>query len=267
MGFYTATWQEEPVHRADSYPRPQHESSGWERGKAVVRIHVDWFYNICSIIGEYTGRYLPRYIAIDSYRWCIYIYIYVSGWWWLEDDFYFSIYIYILGMSSSQLTSSYFSEGLKPPTSHSQLHYWQLVYQRLMIWPMKLWVPFSSSVRDSILGETLHHPASSYCILLIISRFYPLGGAWLTIPPTKTGPAHNDLGFNATFGSWMDWVKIHNDLTATSLEWWVGETIPKPPTSVQWTISQVDEHIHHHQHMRLYVYYIYIKHTYIFIYI
>ena len=188
----------------------------------------------------------------------------LSGWWWLEHDLYFSIQ---LGMSSSQLTSSYFSEGLKPPTSHSQLHYWQLVYQRLMIWPMKLWVPFSSSVRDSILGETLHHPASSYCILLIISRFYPLGGAWLTIPPTKTGPAHNDLGFNATFGSWMDWVKIHNDLTATSLEWWVGETIPKPPTSVQWTISQVDEHIHHHQHMRLYVYYIYIKHTYIFIYI
>ena len=38
-----------------------------------------------------------------------------SGWWWLEHGYYFP-YIYILnllGMSSSQLTNSYFSEGLK----------------------------------------------------------------------------------------------------------------------------------------------------------
>ena len=32
----------------------------------------------------------------------------MSGWWWLEHDFYFSIQ---LGMLSSQLTNSYFSEG------------------------------------------------------------------------------------------------------------------------------------------------------------
>ena len=39
--------------------------------------------------------------------------ILLSGWWWLEHDFYFARY---WEFSSSQLTNSYFSEGLKPPT-------------------------------------------------------------------------------------------------------------------------------------------------------
>ena len=39
-----------------------------------------------------------------------------SGWWWLEHDFY--DFPDTLGMSSSQLTNSYFSEGFsQPPTS------------------------------------------------------------------------------------------------------------------------------------------------------
>ena len=38
----------------------------------------------------------------------------MTGWWWLEHDFY--MFPYELGMSSSQLTNSYFSEGLKPPS-------------------------------------------------------------------------------------------------------------------------------------------------------
>jgi len=47
-----------------------------------------------------------------------------TGWWFGTMDFYdfpydFSIQ---LGMSSSQLTSSYFSEGFKPPTSILHTH-------------------------------------------------------------------------------------------------------------------------------------------------
>ena len=38
----------------------------------------------------------------------------ITGWWWQEHDW--IIFPYDLGMSSSQLTNSYFSEGLKPPT-------------------------------------------------------------------------------------------------------------------------------------------------------
>ena len=41
----------------------------------------------------------------------VYFTITITGWWWLEDDLYFSINFHILGMSSSQLTNSYFSEG------------------------------------------------------------------------------------------------------------------------------------------------------------
>jgi hypothetical protein len=36
----------------------------------------------------------------------------INGWWFGTREF----YDFILGMSSSQLTNSYFSEGLKPPT-------------------------------------------------------------------------------------------------------------------------------------------------------
>ena len=47
-----------------------------------------------------------------------------TGWWWLEHDFYFSD---ILGISSSQLTNSYFLDGVKPPTS------WRLYYTELYL--------------------------------------------------------------------------------------------------------------------------------------
>ena len=65
-----------------------------------------------------------------------------SGWWFgtFEVFFHIYIYIYILGMSSSQLTKSYCSEGLKPPTRNGSFddenweyleHIWEWQFMRL----------------------------------------------------------------------------------------------------------------------------------------
>ena len=45
------------------------------------------------------------------------------GWWWLEPWNFEWLSSIILGMSSSQVTKSYFSEGLKPPTSNLSWFY------------------------------------------------------------------------------------------------------------------------------------------------
>ena len=71
---------------------------------------VTWVY--CTV-PHY--RELPHPKLRSNWRLFIIGCVYHSGWWGLEHDFYFPIQ---LGMSSSQLTKSYFSEGFsQPPTS------------------------------------------------------------------------------------------------------------------------------------------------------
>ena len=80
-----------------------------------------------------------------------YYYILWPGWWWLVAIF--GIFPFILGISSSQLTNSYFSEGFKPPTRYILLNSegpkpWQLwQYQQVMLSSQpKWWLPRHYSV-------------------------------------------------------------------------------------------------------------------------
>ena len=82
---------------------------------------LQWSYS--WVTGGPTGTGRPGSVR-PSHRWCLEtgfqpygfstsIRMY-TGWWWLEHDFYVSIQ---LGMSSSQLTNSFFRGVAQPPTS------------------------------------------------------------------------------------------------------------------------------------------------------
>ena len=71
-------------------------------------------------------------VCIYIYIYILYIYIlyiYITGWWFGTMEF---LWLSIqLGMSSSQLTNSYLSEGLKPPT---RLHsFVSMIYRQVYI--------------------------------------------------------------------------------------------------------------------------------------
>ena len=91
----------------------------------------------------YKVGHAPLFGQLWAYgRWIIYTYICknkrflsismvdggatILAGWWFGTFFYFSIY---LGISSSQPTNSYFSEGFKPPTSKNINNFYQfLIY-------------------------------------------------------------------------------------------------------------------------------------------
>ena len=88
-----------------------HGHATWRTPGRTLEVElVKWWLNHLGKTQE-NHRENGGFMGLDGILWGITTI--TTGWWWLEHDFLFS---HILGMSSYQLTSSYFSEGLKPPS-------------------------------------------------------------------------------------------------------------------------------------------------------
>ena len=108
-------WFSYGFHMKNGLWSPRSARHVWIQGRALADGQVGWVTVTNKRPGEsFLGKSRNRMETVE-YLWNIYgifmvsIYILVGG---LEHEFWFS---HILGMSSSQLTNSYFSEGLKPP--------------------------------------------------------------------------------------------------------------------------------------------------------
>ena len=121
----------------------------WKQTWQVNFLYIIYIY-MCVLIYIYMCIYICKYIYIDIYT--TYVYIDVSlprlitgvykkhnalilthDYWLVVWEMFF---FHIFGISSSQLTNSYFSEGLKPPTRFSiwlALSLWMLLTASAMV--------------------------------------------------------------------------------------------------------------------------------------
>ena len=84
-----------------------------------MNISIYIYENICMIIYEYRYIYIYMYICVVNYEVSL-----IWRWFaFLDDTRWFGTYFFDLsiqlGISTSQLTNSYFSEKVKPPTRNS----------------------------------------------------------------------------------------------------------------------------------------------------